>query len=73
MPLEGVIDIGKEKTRLTAELSKFEGIARSLSAKLANEKFLSKAPPSEVEGSRAKLADFASKIEKLKVNIKYLG
>lgn len=73
VPLEGVIDIGKEKTRLTAELFKFEGIARSLSAKLANENFLSKAPPSEVGGSRAKLADFASKIEKLKVNIKYLG
>jgi valyl-tRNA synthetase len=73
VPLEGVIDVDKEKARLTAELSKIEGIARALSAKMANEKFLSKAPPSEVEGSRAKLSDFSSKIEKLKVNIKYLG
>lgn len=73
VPLEGIIDIAHEKTRLASELSKFEGFSRVLSAKLANEKFLTKAPPSEVENTRAKLAEATTKIEKLKSNIKYLA
>ncbi|MDI6756813.1 MAG: valine--tRNA ligase [Endomicrobiia bacterium] len=73
IPLEGIIDIAKENSRLASELSKFEGFSRSLSAKLSNEKFLAKAPASEVENTRAKLAEATTKIEKLKSNIKYLG
>ncbi|MBO7407316.1 MAG: class I tRNA ligase family protein, partial [Clostridia bacterium] len=60
MPLEELIDIGKEIERLTAEMQKLEQDIARISGKLANEGFVSKAPAAVVEGERAKLEKYRS-------------
>ncbi|MBO5076638.1 MAG: valine--tRNA ligase [Clostridia bacterium] len=60
MPLEELIDIGKEIERLTGEMQKLEQDIARISAKLANEGFVSKAPAAVVEGERAKLEKYRS-------------
>ncbi len=60
MPLEELIDIGKEIERLTGEMQKLEQDIARISAKLANEGFVSKAPAAVVEGERAKLEKYKS-------------
>jgi len=56
LPLAGVIDIEAEKARLQKALGKLEGEAGGLKKKLANEKFLAKAPAEVVAAQRARLA-----------------
>jgi valyl-tRNA synthetase len=55
LPLSDIIDLEKEKARLSAEQKKLEGEIARLSAKLSNEGFVAKAPAAVVEGERAKL------------------
>ena len=58
LPLSDIIDVEKEKTRLSAEQKKLEGEIARLSAKLSNEGFVAKAPAAVVEGERAKLEKY---------------
>ena len=60
MPLEELIDVEKEIQRLTAEKENLEKEIARVSAKLANEGFVSKAPANVVEGERAKLEKYRS-------------
>ncbi len=57
VPLEGLIDFEKEKARLAKELEKMGKDIASLSNKLANEAFVSRAPKEEVDRVRATLSD----------------
>ena len=73
LPLADIIDVEKEKARLTAELQKLDGDIARTESKLANESFVAKAPAAVVEGERAKLAKLrenragvAAALEKLK-------
>lgn len=43
MPLAGTIDIAAEKARLTKEISKLDGEAKKIEAKLGNADFLTRA------------------------------
>ena len=56
LPLADIIDVEKEKARLTAELQKLDGDIARTEGKLQNEAFVAKAPAAVVEGERAKLA-----------------
>ena len=58
LPLSDIIDLEKEKARLSAEQKKLEGEIARLSAKLSNEGFVAKAPVAVVEGERAKLEKY---------------
>jgi valyl-tRNA synthetase len=58
LPLSDIIDVEKEKARLSAEQKKLEGEIARLSAKLSNEGFVAKAPAAVVEGERAKLEKY---------------
>ncbi len=55
LDLASAVDVKAEKERLNKELAKLEKAIRSGESKLANGKFLSKAPPAVVEGARAQL------------------
>ncbi|WP_088007254.1 valine--tRNA ligase [Indiicoccus explosivorum] len=61
MPLEGLIDIAAELTRLGKELDKWNGEVKRVQGKLSNERFTSKAPEAVVEEERAKEKDYLEK------------
>src|ERR1700757_319672 len=61
--LGGAIDIEKECARLGDEASRLERQLAALDAKLANEKFLAKAPPDIVAAEREKRTSWSEKIE----------
>jgi valyl-tRNA synthetase len=54
LPLEGVIDIERERQRLGSELTRLEGQLRGTEAKLANEQFTARAPDEVVARERAR-------------------
>jgi valyl-tRNA synthetase len=54
VPLEGVIDVGVERTRLTRELRKIQEDVARLETKLAQRDFLAKAPEDVIEKEQAK-------------------
>ena len=58
LPLSDIIDLEKEKARLSAEQKKLEGEIARLSGKLSNEGFVAKAPAAVVEAERAKLEKY---------------
>lgn len=58
IPLADVVDVEKERARLTAEAEKCEGEIARVEGKLKNEGFLAKAPAAVVDAERAKLAKY---------------
>lgn len=56
LPLAGMVDLDLELKRLQKELSTLEEERKRLTGKLANEQFVTKAPPAVVEKERKKLA-----------------
>ena len=71
--LEGLIDKGKEKERLTKELEKTVQGLESIAKKLSNQDFIGRAPAAVIETEKAKQKDLAGKKEKLLENIARLG
>ena len=72
IPLEGLIDIESERTRLSKELENLKGQLEKLSKKLANADFLANAPADVVSRDRAKKTDFESRVQKLNQNLEQL-
>jgi valyl-tRNA synthetase len=70
VPLEGIIDFGKEAQRLEKEMNKLEKELAAVSKKLENENFLNKAPQDVVEQVKAKHAGFQEKQQKLASHLK---
>ncbi|MFN3969698.1 valine--tRNA ligase [Flavobacterium sp.] len=62
IPVSGNIDIAAEIAKLTEELKYTQGFLRSVQGKLANEKFVSGAPPQVIDNERKKEADALAKI-----------
>jgi valyl-tRNA synthetase len=65
LPLEGVIDLQKERTRLRGELERVEGLAASARKRLDNESFVARAPAEVVVREREKLGSVEEQREKL--------
>ncbi len=65
LPMEGVIDLAAETARLEKEIARAEKDARGIEARLANEKFLSRAPQQVVEENRQRLEELKARMEKL--------
>ncbi|HEX8623389.1 MAG TPA: valine--tRNA ligase [Allosphingosinicella sp.] len=73
IPLEGVIDIEAERSRLSKALAGAEKERDSLAARLANPSFVERAKPEAVEKARADHAEKASDAEKYRAALARLG
>ena len=65
LPLQGIVDLEAEKSRLAKEIAKLTGEASKLEAKLNNADFVARAPEDIVEENRERLTEAVSRVEKL--------
>jgi valyl-tRNA synthetase len=73
LPLEGLIDIAAERTRLGRERDKLAADAKKTEAKLANADFVRRAPEEVVSENRERLATAQSEIARLQAALDRLG
>ncbi len=66
IPLEGLIDLSVERTRIEKEIARILASFNGVRKKLENENFVSKAPADVIERERTKMADWEKALEKLK-------
>lgn len=73
IPIEGTIDLEKEREALEKDLKYQLGFLESVSRKLSNEKFVASAPAKVIEGERRKKADAEARIRVLQESLARLG
>jgi len=73
IPLEGIIDIDKEKARLKKKISQAEKELATAERILSNEDFLSKAPKEVVQQKTERKAELETEKAKLETNLMMLG
>ncbi len=73
IPLEGIVDIAAEKSRLEKALAASTKEAKSLEGRLSNPAFAEKAKPEAVEKARADLAHHTGEVERLTAALARLG
>ncbi|MGQ0661207.1 valine--tRNA ligase [Sphingosinicella sp.] len=73
LPLEGVIDVAAERSRLAKAAEAAEKERDSLAARLANPSFVERAKPEAVEKASADHAEKASDAEKYRAALRRLG
>jgi valyl-tRNA synthetase len=73
IPLEGLIDIVKEKERIQKEIDNTLGFLKSVEKKLSNRQFIENAPDAVVNKEQKKKMDADSKLEKLKAQLEEFG
>ncbi|MBP7060097.1 MAG: class I tRNA ligase family protein, partial [Lachnospiraceae bacterium] len=69
MPLDELVDMGKELERLQKEQKRLEGELKRSNGMLGNQKFLDKAPAEKIEEEEAKLADYENMLLDVKKRI----
>jgi valyl-tRNA synthetase len=72
VPLAGLVDVDKECARLRGELASLEKQLHALEGRLANEKFVSKAPADVVAGERKKLSEWSVRRDQLRDKVQTL-
>ncbi len=72
VPLEGVIDVERERSRLQKDLSRYSDLLERTGKKLQNEAFLGQAPADVVAAERGKQADYQAKVDKLTQSLEQL-
>jgi valyl-tRNA synthetase len=72
VPLAGVIDVARECTRMRAELDQLERQLVSLSQRLRNESFTSRAPAAVVEAERRKESEWIARRDQLAAKVRAL-
>ena len=73
IPLEGLIDLDAEKSRLDKELKRIAGEIGKCQGKLSSETFVQNAPAAVVEQERARLADWTAQQAALQAQRGKLG
>lgn len=73
IPLEGIIDLDAERTRITKAIEAASKEAKSLEGRLSNPAFVEKAKPEAVEKARADHAEKAAEVERLSAALARLG
>ncbi|MBU0531174.1 MAG: valine--tRNA ligase [Candidatus Uhrbacteria bacterium] len=69
LPLEGLVDVEKEKARLAKELASAERYLASLDKKLANKSFIDKAPEKLVSDIKEKHAEATDRVARIKTQL----
>lgn len=72
LPIEGLVDIGEEKTRLAKELKDLNGEIERIVKKLDNPGFTAKAPAAVIEGEKEKLEVYREKYGKVKSRLEQI-
>jgi valyl-tRNA synthetase len=72
IPLEGKVDVAKEREALLKDIEYQRGFMASVDKKLSNEKFVNSAKPEVVDMERKKKADAESKIKALEESLSRL-
>jgi valyl-tRNA synthetase len=72
VPLEGLIDFDKERSRLEKELNKLINERGGLEKRLSNQDFISRAAPDVVETTRARAEELDDQVAKLRAVIEAL-
>ncbi len=72
LPLEGLVDMDAERSRITKELEKMEKEISKSKAKLGNASFVDRAPAAVVEQERARLAEWEAKTAQLNAMLQAL-
>jgi valyl-tRNA synthetase len=70
LPLAGMIDFAKERTRLEKQKEKLEGDIGKLNGRLSNPAFVEKASPAVVDKAKAEYAQYVDQLEEV---VKALG
>ncbi|MDO8525784.1 MAG: valine--tRNA ligase [Candidatus Omnitrophota bacterium] len=70
VPLEGLIDFEKERSRLTNEEERICGEIKSISARLKDKNFTSRAPKEVVVKQDARKTELEEQLKKVKANLK---
>ncbi len=73
VPLEGIIDLGKEKERLKKEIGELESFIKRTEKQLSMKGFLDKAPEKVVEKTKEKKERLSNKYNKLVENLKRIS
>jgi valyl-tRNA synthetase len=68
-PLEGVIDLDRERTRLADDIAKFVSLAEGTRKKLENASFVERAPTEVVQKERDRLAQLEEQGSKLRAKL----
>ncbi|MDA0329829.1 MAG: valine--tRNA ligase [Gemmatimonadetes bacterium] len=69
IPLEGVIDVERERSRMLEEVDRLEGHLRGAVARLNNDKFTGNAPADVVQKERDKVAQLDDQASKLRAKL----
>ena len=72
VPLEGLIDVDAERSRLMKEINKLLSGLKAVETKLNNKKFVNNAPPSIVVKEREKKNQISSTLESFETQLKNL-
>jgi len=72
LPLEGLIDLELERSRLEKEIDRLEKAVDGQIKKLANQKFVERAPAEVVENERAKQVEMEATLVKVRESLKIL-
>ncbi|MGQ0444769.1 MAG: valine--tRNA ligase [Beijerinckiaceae bacterium] len=73
LPLQGIVDLEAEKSRLAKEIAKLKGDADKIEIKLRNAGFVARAPEEVVEENRERREDALARMEKLAAALAKLG
>jgi valyl-tRNA synthetase len=72
VPLEGIIDVEKERSRLQKDLARFSDLLERTGKKLQNDAFLRQAPDDVVASEKDKQADYQQRVDKLTQSLEQL-
>ncbi len=72
VPLEGIIDLERERARAVREIDRLAGLSRGMEARLANRNFVTRAPAAIVEREREKLASCKLQLTKWNEKLTFL-
>ncbi|HPS56781.1 MAG TPA: valine--tRNA ligase [Spirochaetota bacterium] len=73
LPLKGLIDVDKERSRLEKETGRIITELEKVNAKLSSENFTGRAPADVIEKERLKQKEYSEMLNKLKESISKLG